>query len=1173
MPVNTAALKTFAPAMRRQLLEAVGRKLDLLLHSQTPDTLSTHSNHIAELRAQEAEERDQLLERVAYTWFNRFSALRYLDARNWHPFGCRILTASTGTETQPEILQLARMGSIPQEIREFCSADKVSGLLLGTLAASNYGFSPEEEAYGILVSACCKFYSKAFPELFGQSSSHVEVLMPIGLLSEGSVAGLFRTQIDNSDCETVEILGWLYQYYAQERKESAATRNKAIKESDLGVLTQLFTPEWIVRYIVDNTLGKRLVETCPESELSSELDYLILGPDTDIHAEIVSKDSIEDIRVIDPAAGSAHMLTYAFDLLAKRYDELGYSKAEAARLILEKNLVGLDICPRATQIARLSLALKARELDRKALNPDNPVNPKIHLLRPSLIPSHTAVSWLKSKSASETIAFIAGSAIESTKHLDVVGALLVVEHSLDDLSQALDELEALGDGTNLDDSLILSEVRQALQLSIILSSRYEIVITNPPYLGIKSMPNTLKSYVTDNYGEAKVDMFSCFIMQCGNLCMPDGYSGMMTPFVWMFLQSYEGVRSTLIKNTPVTSLVQLEYSGFDGATVPICAFTFASRLYKGENSCFIRLSDFKGSANQAPRTLEAIKDQQSSWFYRTRLSSLLKVPSLNFAYWLSQEALDAFSAFPQLGNKLEFKQGIATSDNSRFLRLWHEVNISKIEFDCSSPAELANSSKKWFPYNKGGELRRWYGNNDYVVNWENDGKEMKDFTATLPQGTWVRLKSREYYCLPCVTYSSVSSGQLGARLSSRGFLFDTAGSCLFGPSDSLLYFCALLNSTVGRLFLEALCPTLSFTLAGVKAVPAAPVSKDILDYIERSRAISKLDWDSREGSWEYRFNGAIELRQQSLSTALHEYEHTVSNEHEELAQLERQINEHFATVYRLSSSSEFAKLSSRHEVSLPAFDLTREVEQVLSYMVGCIMGRYSIYRHGLILADSRESQENHLADYELKVGKSLSSLPFKPDPDGIIPVLDGEWFEDDIVAHTREFLEVTFPESSVTENLRFIEESLGKDIRKYFCTEFYKDHLQTYKKRPIYWMVQSPKKGFACLIYLHRYTKDTLNQVLNNYFRPYLQKLEARLAQLGLDQLNDDLPTRERTAARKEAEKITKVLKECQAWEQDALLPLAQQRIELDLDDGVKVNYLKLQDVLAPIPGLAAKED
>jgi type II restriction/modification system DNA methylase subunit YeeA len=662
----------------------------------------------------------------------------------------------------------------------------------------------------------------------------------------------------------------------------------------------------------------------------------------------------------------------------------------------------------------------------------------------------------------------------------------------------------------------------------------------------------------------------------------------------MFIASHQHMRTRLVECETISSLVQLEYSGFSGATVPICTFTLQKAHIVGQKTCYIRLSDFKGSDNQAPMTREAIINRDCGWFFEIAQDEFKKIPGTPIAYWISQNLRNSFELFEPLHQIATPRAGMITGDNSSFVRTWPEVSISLLGIGFSTRAEAKLSQARWFPYQKGGQFRKWSGNREHVVDWENDGQRLR--TTKGPRGNIPAHAFNEAYIFkPNVNWSAVSSASFSARVAEGGSLFDAVGSAAFpGDANRALLIAGFLNSRVTHVALGAINPTLHFQAWNIGNLPldaSLMGSTTLLGILQQLRDAAEQDWNAYERSWDFQSLPLLTASTEPTPTLECRYNAWITQNRDTIAEmkrLEEENNRLFIDAYGLTE--ELTPDVPIEQITLtmnPAYRYSGEgsekekwdrfrsdsMAEFLSYATGCMMGRYSLDQPGLILADSRESQAAQLAAYEEKVGKPLGQVQFKPDADAIIPVLDGEWFEDDIVARTREFLEVTFPESTVSENLRFIEESLGKDIRKYFCTDFYKDHLQTYKKRPIYWMVQIPKKGFACLIYLHRYTKDTLNQVLNNYFRPYLQKLEARLAQLGLDQLNDSLPTRERTAARKEAEKITKVLKECEAWEQDALLPLAQQRIELDLDDGVKVNYLKLQDVLAPILGLAAKED
>ena len=1174
MPVNTAALKTFAPAMRRQLLEAVGRKLDLLLNSQTPDTLSTYAKQIAELREQEEENREQLLERVAYTWFNRLCALRYLDARGWHPFGCKVLMPAAEGETQPELLKLMRAGHLPAGLQSHTNESRLHGLIDGLIQPAIAGADPQGEVYRELVLATCRLYHELLPNLFEGLDDATELLLPDDLLTEGSITGQFRSEISDGDCQDVETIGWLYQFYICEKKDEVMAARKAVPTEDIPAVTQLFTPHWIVRYLVENSLGRLWLLNRPGSKLRDHMPFYVEGEDETDYLVI---NRPEEIKLLDPACGSGHILTYAFDLLVLIYNEEGYSPAEIPGLILQHNLYGLEICPRAAQLAELVLVFKAREQSRRFFQEGQLVCPQIIELQ--------EVEFEED----ELNCYIAALGLDDIFDLDFLGLLhqfreaknfgslihpCVAEQRIG-LARRTLEAKSLVNKLHLHKTHL--KILRALQQAESLSKQYECVALNPPYLN--RLNGQLKLFAEKHYGDFKSDLFAAFVKRATHFSRKRGFIGLVTPNVWMYLKSHLELRNTLLGRQSLRSLIELSLSGFSGATVQLCAY-----IVKNKQSIdnypvtFVRLADFKRETEMAPKTLEALRNPECEWLYRTSSETFRKLPGNPVAYWIPEPLANAFIKFPSLGNLGETRIGLITGDNARYIRLWHEIEIKHIGFGLSRQS-AAQSRLRWFPQSKGGDFRRWYGNHETVVDWSSDGNELQTRLHSSGTRTLAHNFNLDRIFQPAISWTKISSGIFSARLQPNGFLFNDASANLFIDGDDLRFqVAAFLNSSLAMKFLEALNPTLNFLPGNISSLPfpgsfGDKCDRQLVDSAKEATGIARADWDNLEISWDFRGLPMLGpgLHGRDLEASWDNWDAYCVRAISRMQKLETENNQFFINAYEVEN--ELDPHVSVDQITLTRAEVRKDIADFLSYATGCMMGRYSLDQTGLIIADAHESQAEQLSVYEAKVGKHLSEVHFKPDPDGIIPVLDGEWFDDDIVARAREFLAVTFPESSVAENLRFIDESLGKDIRKYFCSEFYKDHLQTYKKRPIYWMVQSPKKGFSCLIYLHRYTKDTLNQVLNNYFRPYLQKLEARLAQLGLDQLNDDLPARDRTAARKEAEKITKVLKECQAWEQDSLLPLAQQRIELDLDDGVKVNYLKLQDVLAPIPGLAAKED
>jgi hypothetical protein len=1173
MPVNTAALKTFAPAMRRQLIEAVGRKLDLLLHQASADTLTTAAGPIEELRQQEATNRQELLERVAYSWFNRLAALRYLDARLWHPFGARVLMPQTESETQPELLKLLRSGSLPAELQPHTDEARLQGLLDGRIPTAQAGSDPQGEVYRELILSVCRSYHQLLPTLFEGLDDASELLLPDDLLSDGSIAGGFRSQISDGDCEDVEILGWLYQFYIAERKDEVMARKKTVPTEDIPAVTQLFTPHWIVRYLVENSLGRLWLLNRPESKLREQMPYYIEG---ETETDFLRITKPEEIKLLDPACGSGHMLTYAFDLLSHIYTEEGYAAAEIPGLILQHNLCGLDICPRAAQLAGLALVLKAREQSRRFFQPGQLVQPQIIELQDVRFEAGELNDYIEALDLGELFdpdLFKLLRQFEEAKNFGSLIQPCLDEQTIAFARRAI-EVKDLGGQLFLHETHL--KVLRVLEQAEALTQRYHVVVVNPPYMGGGGMNEVLRIFAKKLYEDSKTDLFSMFMKRAGTLAVSRGFSAMVTMQSWMFLSSFEQLRSALLGNGSFVTLAQIGYNSFPEMNSKIaqaCAFVFNHALER-RAGFFINLNDAPQAADKELVFLEKL---QSSNFYRASANTFQKIPGSPIAYWLSEAILKAFQEFSPLSHAIDLRKGLTTMDNNRFLRFWHEVARSRTKFDAVCAADAKASGARWFLCLKGGGSRKWFGLNDYVINWEDDGREMKEFISSIYGGAshTKEIRSEDKYFKPSITWTTLTSSSLSMRFNNSGSIFESKGSVGLAKGEAnALAALAFTNSCVASVFLEALSPTLDFNAGPVGRVPYCNFNGvQEIELATDCVLLARADWDNFETSWDFRDQPLLRpgLKGATLEASWRNWEAQSTAAIRRMQELETENNRLFIAAYGLEG--ELQPEVPQDQITLARADQRKDIAAFLSYATGCMMGRYSLDHPGLILANTGDTLENYYA----KVGTCSDAVAFQPDRDGIIPVLDGEWFEDDIVARSREFLRVCFPASSLNTDLAFIETSLGKDLRKYFCSDFYKDHLQTYKKRPIYWLVQSPagpaKGGFACLIYLHRYTKDTLNLVLNNYFRPYLQKLEARQAQLGLDQLNDALPSRDRTAARKEAEKISKVLKECQAWEQDSLLPLAQQRIELDLDDGVKVNYLKLQEVLAPIPGLAAKEE
>lgn len=1175
--MNTAALKKFAPELRTKLMEAVSVKLDYVLSAKTPDYLTTFAAQVAALRKVPQSQRAELVERVAYTWFNRLVALRFMDARGWHPFRARVLVPANATETQPELLKLMRTGALPAELRAFTNPSRLDDLLDGRIPSTD----PQGEVYRHLVLAACRFYHASLPDLFARLDDETELLLPDDLLTEQSVIHGFRTEIHDDDCgdaqrANVEIIGWLYQFYISERKDQVMARKSAVPTEDIPAVTQLFTPHWIVRYLVENSLGRLWLLNRQQSKLREQMPYYIEG---EAETDFLRIEKPEDIRICDPAVGSGHMLTYAFDLLVLMYEEEGYAPSEIPGLILRHNLVGLDICPRAAQLAQMALVFKAREKSRRFFQAEHLVRPQIIELRDVRFVDGELSAYFKTLGMQP-----------SALHADLVKLLHQFEEAKNFgslIQPCMDEAAIVNVRQKLaaKDEVVAKDlyvrdthgkVLRVLEQAEALTQRYQVVVANPPYMGSKFFNVSLKKFVGVKYACATADILAAFMVRCGTISVPNSYFGMITIPNWMFLSSFFDLRDYVMRHFSIATLIH-NGRGVWGSDFGSCMFILKTRREEDWKGTYRRLFQRQGEVFSNEELSANFFDDAKYRNFKVSTADLQAIPGIPIAYWLSNRSRNVFALSKPLGQVADARQGMSTTDNKRYLRHWFEIQVKRIGFSCSSALEGNERGADWFPYNKGGEYRRWYGNNDFVVQYTNDGQDL----ITMVREKYPRIsdpefviKNRKYFFKPSITWSFVSVSYLGVRICNKGFVFDVGGSSLFPHNNAdREVICGFLCTKVATEFANALNPTVNFPIETIAALPY--LESAIVDQKSRIQrvvldctSIARSDWDNFETSWDFRDLPLLrpELKGPTLEASWQKWEKHCQDAIRRMQDLETENNRLFIDAYGLQD--ELKPDVPEDQITLARADKRKDVAAFLSYAVGCMMGRYALDHPGLILANAGDT----VAEYLKKVGKSREELTFAPDEDGILPIVEGEFFDDDIVARTRDFLRVTFGETTLRENLRFIEEALGKDLRKYFLTDFYKDHLQTYKKRPIYWLIQSPKKGFSLLMYLHRYTRDTMNLVLNRYLRDYLAKVRARLVHLAQVQTQATTAS-EKTQARKEADKLQKTLLECEEWERQTILPLAQKRIDLDLDDGVKTNYLKLGDALAPIPGLAAAEE
>jgi type II restriction/modification system DNA methylase subunit YeeA len=1178
--MDQSALKKFAQSARERLHELVENRLVFWLGtgSSNPDS-AAHRQFAPQIRKLEEmlakEGRAALIERVAYTWFNRLAALRFMDANGYHTFGSKVVSPSSDHEVMPEILQQARGGTLDSNFRQgMANAEAIEDILAGRIPSPD----PQAEAYRLLLVAACNHYHALMPFLFEQIGDATELLLPEDVLTEHSIVHTFRTGLADEDCRDVEVIGWLYQFYISDKKDAVMARKSAVPTEDIPAVTQLFTPHWIVRYLVENSLGRLWLLNRPNSKLRALMPYYIEG---EAETDFLKITKPEDIKLIDPASGSGHMLTYSFDLLYAMYEEEGYDAPEIPGLILKHNLHGVDICDRAAALAAFALCMKARAKDARFFR--RMVQPNIVELRDVKFEENELRDYIRAIGVGDLFNKPMLKLLHQFEEAKNFGSL--IQPCLDEPAIAFArraiEIKDLGGQLFLRETH--RKVLRVLEQAEVLTQRYQVVVANPPYMGTKGMNASIKILLEEKFSNYKTDLFSAFVVRSQSLALVGGNLGFMTPFVWMFITSYEQLRRRLIDHSTITSLVQLEYSGFDGATVPICTFTIQNQRIPNYRGGYVRLSAFRGSEHQSPKTLEAIANPACGWFFRASSEDYKKIPGCPIAYWTTQAVIAAFENSIELQKLFMPRQGMATTNNSLFVRCWPEVSIATTKLDATSQLDAGQSGRKWFPYNKGGEFRKWYGNNDFLVNYENNGKTVCDYIDNTP-GVKVksngRVINRSKYFLPSLTWSKVSSGSAAFRYQPNGYVFDVAGTSIFADSDeNLLRLAGLMNSTVVRELLKFLAPTLNFEVGQICRVPLISGWEKVecVEAVQSMVGLSKSDWDNFETSWDFRDlsllrkeevrirkdEEAFVIKGQTLSESWANWKRYCDAAIHRMQELETENNRLFIAAYGLEG--ELQPEVPEEQITLARADQRTDMGAFVSYAIGCMFGRYSLDAPGLILSDAGATVQDYMA--------KVQNPSFAPDADGILPVLDGDWFSDDIVGRLREFLRVTFGEAKLAENIAFLETAIGKDLRKYLAKDFYKDHLKTYKKRPIYWMVSSPQGSFQALIYLHRYNRDTVNLLLNDYVRSFLHKLEERHRQLTAITLDESVRPAERTRAAKELTKIEKMLKEIRAWERDIVLPLAQKRLEIDLDDGVKVNYLKFKGPLETIPGLDKKEE
>ena len=1144
MATNTSALKTFAQQTRIKLLQLIGTRLEFVLTQDTAE-LRGYEAQIIKLKERiEVKGKDGVIEEVAYTWFNRVMALRFMDANGYN--SPMVVTPAPG-QMRPEILQDAMSGAVDEELNI-----KKEELLL-----------PEAALYRRLLVAKCNMLGETMPFLFEHISDYTELLLPENLLSDQSFVTDIRNGMTDDDCLNVEVMGWLYQFYITDRKADAEvkkSRKGGLKSDEQAAATQLFTPHWVVRYMVENSLGRIWMTLHPESRLKEDMLYYIPTPDGQIDSIPEGINSVSDITFIDPCMGSGHVLVYAFDLFCKMYEEEGYQTREIPSMVLTNNLFGIDIDSRCYQLAAFALTMKARAYHSR-------------YLRKAVVPNVIALQNIDRDTIEAAGNWDKKSGMWQFENVDTIGSLLQIE------ADECDRIKISGGlfGANLD---LLKKQAE------FLSRKYHCVVTNPPYLG-KGMGEHLKTYVENTFPRTKGDIMATFIERGFELCLTNGKLAMINQDSWMFTITYQDFRFELVSgNYHIDSLIHLgphAFAEIGGEKVKTVTYVIANHK-SNIKGAYISVYDKKNYLDKETFCLKAIRNKGCGWYYEVEQTTFSHIEGNPISFWGSEKIYEIFTRNLSLSAVANPCVGLQTADNDRFLRLWFEVGREKIGLNYKSSVSAAHSQKKWFPYNKGGEKRRWYGNQILVVNWENDGAEIRAYKGAV-------IRNPSYYFKPCISWGLISGPLF--RYFPNGFIYDVQGmSCFYNSDKQLKREIAWQNTKVFYEVSKILSPAGHIQIGEIGKMPSCNNFLDNVEVLgEINISLSRLDWDAHETSWDFQTSPLLEQMKESHSMLqiMENYKQFWEEKFYQLHANEEELNRQFIEIYGLQDELtpdvplDEVTILQKGEISIEDNKLVWHddiiMKQFISYLVGCFMGRYSIDKPGLIIA----SQHQDLNELGLKVEglDNGAESRLQIDDDGIIPILDVEYFADDMTVRIEQAVKTIFGEESYQENLSYINNNLGKckSLREYLFKDFYADHIdgKMYQKRPIYWLFSSKmgdkkKKGyFKALVYMHRLESDTLSKLHADYVVPYIDKIEQQYNEAQDMMMRDDLSQAQRNKARKTADEFMDKIKEVKAFEQQ-LVQMASQRLSIDLDDGVRVNYPKFYPLVEPIKGLDKEE-
>lgn len=1220
--MNKNAIKKFAVAARNKLIASVTDKAGMLgitsdscnepvskgtgfeVYQTTAGTEVTLGEKQIEQRKKLVEQIrirgfEAVVEEVAYTWFNRICAIRFMEVNDYmYPVRVRVLSSEKEGKREPDILTMA-----PDIEWDF--TDKERNFIIDAKAGNKL-----DDLFRVLFIKQCNLLHEVLPGLFEETEDYTEMLLNISFTNEDDVIRMLVDGVDEKDFNVselgedgkptgqVEIIGWLYQYYNTELKDDTFAKlkkNIKISKERIPAATQLFTPDWIVRYMVENSVGRIWIEhlkanvpAVDEKETAEKFGWKYYLPEAEQEnsvnvklAEIRTtyKDMRpDDITCIDPCMGSGHILIAMFDVLMDIYGSAGYDKREAAYKIVENNIRGLDIDKRAYQLAYFAVMMKGRGYNRRFLHNRDGVlpNPKVYAFEESNEINRKHLDFFglsmdkdereKAIQQMEYLLDVFTDAREygSILHMDECDWELV-DRFVDDL-----QVEGQISFDNVDCDETQEKLRGIVHIAEVLSKKYDAVVTNPPYMGSSGMGEKLSKYVKNHYSDSKSDFFAVFIEKCGDMAKENAYQAMITQHAWMFLSSYEKLRAKMMQND-IVNMAHLGARAFEeigGEVVQTTSFVVRKEHCEKYKGMYCRLIEPTTQSGKEEMFLAGENR------YTAVQDNFTKIPGGPVAYWVNQQVFDGFK-MGSLKYHAITKQGFKTGDNNYFLRLWHEISLNKAGL-------FGEQGRKWIPCTKGGEYRRWYGNLEYVVNWEKDGFEIKNFfdkngkLRSRPQNLQINFK-------PAISWSSISSSKIHFRIYDNKMMYESKGPVLI-HNDDIHYVLGYLNSKVYQLFVDIVAPTLDYSEGSVLKAPyvyCVQMADDVIKNVAESIKLSRNDWDSFETSWDFVTHPLISMNRKSfiedgtviikINDSFELWQIYTDIAFRELKHREEELNRIFINIFGLQD--ELGPEENDKDVTVRKADLCRDIRSFLSYAVGCMFGRYSIYKDGLCYAGGEWNREDfkYYASQYYDSGEYPKDLYrsswFMPDEDNIIPITDEEYFPDDIVSRFVEFVKTVYGAETLEENLQFIADALGNKggsarevIRNYFLKDFYADHLKIYQKRPIYWMFDSGKeKGFKALIYMHRYDADTVGRVRTDYLHRAQNYVETAM-QSAQHTLDNSSSVSEKSKATKAISKYTKQLAEMCIYD-EAIAHIANRRIEIDLDDGVKVNYAKFQGI------------